>query len=123
MGTSYLVQEMVTWRHRSISRLTPLFTKYAREVAKLLPSDKSDSPRGAEDAQRVYGLSVGADFRFWHLADVGVLVNVRFAPIVLKKSFLGDERNFLGPLMRFARGDVRDHIVSQKNSHRPSYRR
>jgi hypothetical protein len=25
---------------------------------------------------------------------------------VLKKSFLGDERNFLGPLMRFARGDV-----------------
>jgi hypothetical protein len=30
---------------------------------------------------------------------------------VLKKSFLADERNFLGPLMRFARGDVRDHIV------------
>ena len=75
MGTSHLVQEMVTWRRRSISRLT-LFTKYAREVAKLLPSDKSDSPRGAEDAQRVYGLSVGADFRFWHLADVGVLVKL-----------------------------------------------
>ena len=32
----------------------------------------------------------------------------------VKKSFLGDERNFLGPLMRFARGDVRDHIVSHK---------
>jgi hypothetical protein len=31
---------------------------------------------------------------------------------VLKKSFLADERNFFGPLMRFARGDVRDHIVS-----------
>jgi hypothetical protein len=31
---------------------------------------------------------------------------------VLKKSFSGDERNFLGPLMRFASGDVRDHIVS-----------
>jgi hypothetical protein len=43
--------------------------------------------------------------------------------IVLKKSFWGDERNFLGPLMRFARGGVRDHIVSHKNDHRPSYER
>jgi hypothetical protein len=34
-----------------------------------------------------------------------------FRWIVLKKSFLADERNFLGPLMRFAFGDVRDHIV------------
>jgi hypothetical protein len=42
--------------------------------------------------------------------------------IVLKKSFLGDERNFLGPLIRFARGDVRVH-VSHKNDHGPSYRR
>jgi len=46
--------------------------------------------------------------------------NVRFVPIVLKKSFSPDERNFLGPLMRFARGDVRDHIVSHKNDHGPS---
>jgi hypothetical protein len=30
--------------------------------------------------------------------------------IVLKKSFLGDERNFLEPLMRFARDDVRTFI-------------
>jgi len=35
---------------------------------------------------------------------------------VLKKSFLGDEQNFLGPLMRLASGDVRDHIVSQKTT-------
>jgi hypothetical protein len=41
----------------------------------------------------------------------------------VEKPFLGDERYFLGPLMRFARGDVRGHIVSHKNSHRPSYRR
>jgi hypothetical protein len=35
---------------------------------------------------------------------------------VLKKSFfLADQRNFLGPLMRFAFGDVRDHIVSHKS--------
>jgi hypothetical protein len=43
--------------------------------------------------------------------------------IVLKKSFLGDEQNFLGPLMRLASGDVRDHIVSHKNDHGPPYRR
>jgi hypothetical protein len=44
-------------------------------------------------------------------------------PIVLKKSFLGDERDFLEPLMHFMRGDVRDHIVSGKSEHGPSYRR
>jgi hypothetical protein len=31
-------------------------------------------------------------------------------PILLQKSFWGVERKFLEPLMRFARGDVRDHI-------------
>ena len=42
---------------------------------------------------------------------------------MLQKSFSGDERNFLEPLMRFARGDVRDHIVSHKNDHGLSHRR
>ena len=42
---------------------------------------------------------------------------------MLKKSFLSDERKFLEPLMRFARGDMRDHIVSHKSDHRASYRR
>jgi len=37
-------------------------------------------------------------------------------PIVLQKSFWGDERNFLEPLMRFTSGDVRDHIVSSKST-------
>jgi hypothetical protein len=41
----------------------------------------------------------------------------------VEKVLLGDERNFLGPLMRFAHGGVRDHIVSHKSSHGPSYRR
>ena len=36
---------------------------------------------------------------------------------MLQKSFEGDERNFLGPLMRFVRRDVRDLIAYQKNSH------
>src|SRR4030081_3749864 len=35
--------------------------------------------------------------------------------ILLQKSFWGGERKFLEPLMRFARGDVRDHIVHPKS--------
>jgi len=50
-------------------------------------------------------------------------LQVRFAPIVLKKSFLGDGRKFLGPLMRFVRGDLGDHIFSHENYHGLSYRR
>jgi hypothetical protein len=42
---------------------------------------------------------------------------VRKVPILLQKSFWGDERKFLEPLMRFTRGDVRDHIVSSKIEH------
>ena len=51
------------------------------------------------------------------------IFDVRFVPILLQKSFWGDERNFLGPLMRFVCGDVRDLIVSHKNDHGPSHRR
>jgi hypothetical protein len=40
--------------------------------------------------------------------------------ILLQKPFWGDERKFLEPLMRFAGGDVRDHIVSSKIDHGPS---
>ena len=49
--------------------------------------------------------------------------NVSKVPIVLKKSFWGDDQNFSGPLMRFARGDMRDHIVSHRNDHGASYGR
>ena len=56
-------------------------------------------------------------------ADIGTpTAQVRFVPIVLKKSFWGDERNFLELLMRFTRGDVRDHIDSSKIDHGPSWR-
>jgi hypothetical protein len=48
--------------------------------------------------------------------------NVRFWQILLQKSFGGDERIFLGSLMRFVRRDVRDHIAYQKNDHGASYR-
>src|SRR5258708_27896336 len=47
--------------------------------------------------------------------------NVRCWPIVLQKSFLAGDGNFLEPLMRFARGDVRVHIGSHKNDHGPPY--
>jgi hypothetical protein len=44
---------------------------------------------------------------------------VGFSPILLQKSFWGVERKFLAPLMRFTRGDGRDHIVSSKIDHGP----
>ena len=54
-------------------------------------------------------------------ADIGTpTAQVRFVPIVLKKSFWGDERNYLELLIRFERGDVRDHIDSSKIDHGPS---
>jgi hypothetical protein len=40
---------------------------------------------------------------------------------MLQKSFWGDERNFLEPLMRFTSGDVRDHIVSSKIDQGPPW--
>ena len=48
--------------------------------------------------------------------------HVGLVPIV-QKSFGSDERNFLGPLMRFVRRDVRDLIAHQKNGRGASYRR
>ena len=37
------------------------------------------------------------------------------------KVFLAGDGNFLEPLMRFERGDVRVHIGSHKNDHGPPY--
>jgi hypothetical protein len=45
------------------------------------------------------------------------------SPIVLQKPFWGGDQNFSGPLMPFARGDMRDHIVLHKNDHGASYGR
>jgi len=47
--------------------------------------------------------------------------DVSFGSMLSKKSFLADERNFLAPLVRPMRGNVRDHIESQQNDRRPSY--
>jgi hypothetical protein len=48
--------------------------------------------------------------------------NDRFWQILLQKSFWRDDRKLSGPLVRFARGDMRDHIVSRRNDHGASYR-
>jgi hypothetical protein len=51
-------------------------------------------------------------------ADIADRVRqVRKVPILLKKSFWGDEQKFLEPLMRFTRSELRDHIVSSKIDH------
>jgi hypothetical protein len=55
--------------------------------------------------------------RLWHFSNLIASSNVRFAAILLQKSFWGGERKFLEPLMRLKRGDVRDHIVSPKIDH------
>jgi hypothetical protein len=53
--------------------VTLLLAKYAGEVVKALPRDKAYSPRGWENIRRArLTLSVGADFGFWHKADVTV---------------------------------------------------
>jgi hypothetical protein len=44
---------------------------------------------------------------------------LRFWPMLLQKSFWGGDRKFLQPLIPFALGDVRDHVVSFRIDHRP----
>ena len=56
-------------------------------------------------------------------ADIWPAVtDVRLWQILLQKSFWGEEQKFLEPLMRFTRGDVRDHIVSSKIDQGPPWR-
>jgi hypothetical protein len=48
---------------------------------------------------------------------------VSSTPDSVANVFLGGDQNFSGPLMPFARGDMRDHIVLQKNDYGASYGR
>ena len=55
-----------------------------------------------------------------HLRQFGdVGATSAFALILLQKSFWEGERKFLELLMRFTRGEVRDHIASSKIDHGP----
>lgn len=62
--------------------MTLLFAKYACEVAKALPSDQAYPLRGSEKrtARASNGLALELISGFGHLADIGVLLDVRFAP-------------------------------------------
>jgi hypothetical protein len=64
-------------------------------------------------------MTLHADPLYQHLL---LTAEKRFWRIVLKKSFSPGKRKFLGPLMRFGHRNVRDHIISVKNDHRPAYR-
>jgi hypothetical protein len=46
-------------------------------------------------------------------------MSVKCRPLLLQKSFWGGDRKFPKPLMRFTRGEVRDHIVLSKIDHAP----
>jgi hypothetical protein len=59
--------------------------------------------------------------RFWRKAAVRQNSDVRLVPILLRKSFWGVNDKFLEALMRFTLGDVKDHIVSSKIDHGPSW--
>src|SRR5450755_1280985 len=66
--------------------------------------------------QKLPNWAVRAMSAFLPIATTGrKCQEVWFVPILLQKSFWGRERKFLEPLMRFTRGDVRDHIVSSKS--------
>ena len=49
------------------------------------------------------------------------LGHVAYWQILLQKSFRAGARKFLEPLMRLARGDVRDQNASSKIDHGPPY--
>src|ERR1700682_4641562 len=55
-------------------------------------------------------------------AGGNVASDVRFALIVLKKSFFADDWKFSGPLVRLSRCEVRDHMNYRKNDRWASYR-
>ena len=85
---------------------------------------KSDAAAEKSKDQLSRDFSVRLIFDFCNnIGTFGTWPDVRpesaMRTIVLQKSFWGDERNFLEPLMRFTSGDVRDHIVSSKIDHAP----
>ena len=85
-------------------------------------SQHSNDVKSLRSAPETIGASV-LHHRYRRFFRYRRLSNGSFAPILLKKSFWGGERNVLEPLMRFVRDDARDPVASQKNDHGLSYRR
>ena len=80
--------------------MTLLIVEILPENIKALDSIRSAS---TQLGRRPSAILRVRDFRCWQ--------------ILLQKSFWEGERKFLEPLMCFARGEVRDHIVSSKIDH------
>jgi hypothetical protein len=123
-------QLLLTWSHRNhVSRLLNgtawnnfklgLILRNIGQHVKLVTSTNLRDQRDAS-------VHICVPKKEWETTHVGGLSNsirsddVRFWQIVLKKPFLADERKFLGPPMRFVRGNVRDHIDSPKIDHGPA---
>jgi hypothetical protein len=68
-------------------------------------------------ASALYTTLASLSGALWRIRWVSQSDHFRKVPILLKKSFWGDARKFLEPLMRFTRGDERNHIVSFKIDH------
>jgi hypothetical protein len=79
------------------------------------------SERGAERAALMYtdGYAWNAVSAFANCGRAVAHVQGSHGPILLQKSFRGADRKFLEPLVRFMRGDVRNHIGSSKIDHGP----
>jgi len=92
--------------------------------AATLPVGAAYQPKPSRRSQpgAAASFSVGNSSRFrFTIADfVGKDRHFRKVPILLQKSFWGVERKFLEPLMRFALGDVRDHVGGSKIDHGPA---
>src|SRR6476659_3887565 len=80
-------------------------------TARRLPGWRADCPPGREIGFRptTSGLRLETDI-------VRAGRHVSKVPILLQKSFWGDERKFSGTLTRVARGNVRDHVILEKKT-------
>jgi hypothetical protein len=104
--------------------LVTLVYRFHRWQIKLYPRPHARKGAMSETSQtQKSGCATGKSALPSTTGIVSQTCQVRKVPIVLKKSFWGADQNFSEPLMPFARGNMRDHIVSHKNDHEASHGR
>jgi len=86
--------------------------------------ERANSPLSGRSSTKFAGRNEAraTNYSYGQITNWSMRKKVGFGSMLSKKSLGGNKRNFLKLLMRFVRSDVRDHIVSQKNDHEPSYR-
>jgi len=86
--------------------------------------ERANSPLSGRSSTKFAGRNEAraTNYSYGQITNWSMRKKVGFGSMLSKKSLGGNKRNFLKLLMRFVRSDVRDHIVSQKNDHGPSYR-